>query len=77
MSTGRTWAVEQRLRFIDFLLAEYGTLNRSALTDYYGISSPQASADIADYLHLAPTNAQYDLKAKAYRRTAEFRRVWA
>jgi hypothetical protein len=74
--TGRTWAVEQRLRFIDFLLAEYGTLNRSALMDYYGISQPQASADIAAYLEHAPGNARYDLKAKTYRRTAEFRRAW-
>lgn len=77
MTTGRTWAVEQRLRFIDFLLAEYGALNRSALMDYYGISAPQASSDIAAYLEVAPSNAKYDLKAKTYRRTAEFRRVWA
>ena len=77
MSTGRTWAVEQRLRFIDFLFAEYGTLNRSALMDYYGISSPQASSDISEYLALAPGNAKYDMRAKTYRRTAEFRRVWA
>jgi hypothetical protein len=70
------WAIVQRLRFIDFLLAQYGTLNRGALMDYFGISTPQASADIKAYLQFAPGNAVYDRAAKTYRRTEEFKRVW-
>jgi hypothetical protein len=38
-----TYAVEQRLRLIDFLVAQYGHVNRSALCDYFGISEQQAS----------------------------------
>lgn len=70
------YAVEQRLRLIDFLLAHYGTLNRCALMDYFGISSPQATKDIRAYLELAPQNAVYDLTAKTYVRGARFQPVW-
>lgn len=71
-----TYAVEQRLRFIDFLLYHYGTLNRSAIMDYFGVSMPQASADIRDYLDIAPNNAIYDKSAKTYKRSGSFTRVW-
>lgn len=70
------FAVAYRMRFIDFLLHEYGTLNRSALVDYFGISTPQASNDIGLYQELAPGNVEYDLSAKTYRRTRAFVRVW-
>lgn len=72
-----SYAVEQRLRFIDFLLAHYGTINRSALVDYFGISVPQASADLQQYLQLAGPNAEYDKSAKTYRRTLHFARYYA
>jgi hypothetical protein len=73
---GLTYAVEQRLRFIDFLLGHYGTLNRSALIDYFGISEPSASRDIAEYTEIAPANLVYDKQAKTYVRGAAFLRVW-
>lgn len=65
-----------RLRFIDFLLEQYGTINRSALCNYFGISVPQASNDIRAYLKRAPENMVYDNSAKMYRRGDEFKRVW-
>lgn len=71
-----TYAVEQRLRLIDFLLQHYGTINRSAIMDYFGVSMPQASADIRDYLDIAPNNAIYDNRAKTYKRSNCFVRVW-
>lgn len=74
---GISYAVEQRLRFIDFLFYQYGVLNRSALMEYFGISQPQASRDIQDYIAMAPGNAVYDQGAKAYLREANFRRVYA
>lgn len=70
------YAVEQRLRLIDFLLVHYGTLNRAALVDYFGVSVPQASVDISDYIALAPENLVYDKTAKTYLRTSNFKRVW-
>jgi hypothetical protein len=71
-----SYAVTYRLRFIDFLLHEYGTINRSAIMDYFGLSLPQASNDIQAYIRLAPENVEYDRSLKTYRRTACFVRVW-
>lgn len=71
------YVVEQRRRFVDFLLAEYGHVNRSALVDWFGVSMPQASRDIGDYLKVAPHNAMYDHGGKRYVRTVSFRRVYA
>lgn len=70
------YAIEQRLRLIDFLLSQYGTVNRSAVMDFFGVSTPQASADIQAYLTRAPGNATYSPSQKAYVRTDAFQRVW-
>jgi hypothetical protein len=69
-------AVSLRLHFIDCALAHYGTLNRVLLMDYFGISQPQASIDIAAYKELAPDNMVYDSSTKRYRRTEAFKRLW-
>ncbi len=71
------YAVEQRLRFIDFLLSQYGEVNRSAVMDFYGISTPQATKDFKQYTALAPDNVRYCHSKKAYLRNPEFVRVWA
>lgn len=76
MTERRNYAVEQRLRLIDFLLFQYGTLNRSALEDYFGISTPQASADIQEYAKLAPANMLYDKSARTYRKCGGFVRLF-
>jgi hypothetical protein len=70
------YAIEQRLRFIDFLLDRYGKLNRSELMDYYGISKPQATEDIRQYIALAPDNLKYDIRARHYYAQEGFKRVW-
>lgn len=72
MSTGKL----ERLRFIDCLLAQYGQIRRGAVSDYFGLSTAQASADFAEYMRNAPDNMAYDVKAKAYVRTANFQRVF-
>ena len=71
------YAIEQRLSFIDFLLFQYGEINRSALTEYFGISVPQASGDLRDYMKMAPDNMRYSTTDKVYKRNPEFKRVWA
>lgn len=70
------YAKAQRMRMIDFLLAQYGTLNREALTDFFGISVPQASLDIAEYKLLAPRNISYSTAEKTYLRTDKFVRLY-
>lgn len=70
------YAEKQRLRLIDFLLDRYGTVRRSAIMDYYGVSQPQASADIKKYIELAPANIEYNKSLKTYVKTKTFKRVW-
>lgn len=73
----RSYAVEQRLRLIDFLVHQYGHVNRSAIMDYYGVSMPQASDDLKTYMATAPDNLVYDGSAKTYRRGPNFQRSYA
>ena len=71
-TTGR-WSQDRRLEFVDFRLRWDGRLNRSDLTDFFGISVPQASLDIAKYLELAPGNLDYDRSSRVYVASASFR----
>lgn len=70
------YAIEQRLRFIDFLLHQYGHINRSALIGFYGISVPQATKDFKDYTALAPDNMRYSVTQKVYIKNPKFKRYW-
>jgi hypothetical protein len=69
---GTGWGQNRRLEFIDFRLLWEGHINRSDLTDFFGISVPQASLDIARYQEMAPNNVEYDKKEKEYVATANF-----
>lgn len=71
-----TYAVEQRLRFVDFLLAQYGHVKRAALMDYFGIGEATATRDFGAYHDLAPGNMALNPSDKTYYRTTAFARVW-
>lgn len=62
----RRWSVEQRLGFIERRLYWEGRINRADLMSRFGISVPQASADLKMYDARAPGNLAYDLRAKTY-----------
>lgn len=63
----RRWSQDQRLDFIDFRLYWEGRINRRDLCDHFGISIPQASVDLAEYLKLVPDYAvYYDKSEKVY-----------
>ena len=66
------WSQERRLQFIDFRLQWEGRINRKDVTDFFKISVPQASADIARYAELAPGNLQYDNSSRTYVATPTF-----
>jgi hypothetical protein len=68
-------ALLERLRFVDFLLDHFGVVQRKHLMDCFGISEPQASLDLRRYQELAPTNMQYDLKGRTYRKSEVYVRV--
>jgi WYL domain-containing protein len=67
------WGAEQRLEFIDFICFWEGEINRSDITERFGISAPQASTDLTAYQQAAPENLRYDLSAKRYFATPEFK----
>lgn len=71
-STPVKWSQERRLRFIDFRLHWGGRINRRDVTDFFKISVPQASADIARYAELAPGNLAYDTSSRTYVATQAF-----
>lgn len=70
------WSQDRRLEFIDFRLRWDGKLNRSDLTDFFGISVPQASLDIAKYAELAPDNLTYDRSSRVYIAGQAFRPLY-
>ena len=65
-TTPLRWGVEKRLEFIEFRLFWEGGINRADITDYFGVSVPQASKDLAQYQELAPANLRYDRRIKRY-----------
>lgn len=67
------WGVERRLEFIEFRLFWEGSINRSDLIDFFGISVPQASKDLRLYQDHAPGNIDYDKSGKFYFATRDFR----
>ena len=73
---GLRWGVERRLEFIDFRLFWDGRINRGDLTEQFGISIPQASADLARYQEMAPHNLSYDPSLKCYLATQAYRPVF-
>ncbi len=70
------WGPEKRLEFIDFRLRWDGRLNRGDISDFFGISTPQASLDISRYLEMAPLNAVYDRSERSYVATRDFQPVF-
>ena len=74
---GARWGQERRLEFIDYRLRWDGQINRSSLTDFFGISVPQASLDITEYSKLAQSNLEYDTRARVYKATGTFKAVFS
>lgn len=70
------WSVEQRLEFIDFRLFWEGHVNRSDLVDYFGVSVPQASADLTQYQEKTKGNAVYDKTRKTYVAGPKFKPIF-
>jgi hypothetical protein len=70
------FAIEQRLRMIDFLLAHYGWVNRATIGELYGIIKIQVTSDFNAYKELAPGNMAYNLSTKRYERQPEFQRLY-
>ena len=71
-----SWSQDRRLKFIDFRLRWEGRVNRTDLVEFFKISLPQASLDLAKYTEAAPDNLKYNPKTKAYIRTEFFHPIY-
>lgn len=69
------WGQDRRLEFIDSQLYWNGRVNRSSLTEFFGISVPQASLDLTEYQKRAEHNTVYDRTEKAYVATSDFKPI--
>jgi len=70
------WGIKQRLEFLEYRLFWEGTINRKDLIDAFGVSVPQASADIKKYKQNAPGNIYYDKSQKRYLVTSKFKPIF-
>lgn len=68
----KRWGAERRLEFIEFRAYWEGGVNRSDITERFGVSVPQASNDLTDYRDVAPNNLVYDASAKRYVASPDF-----
>lgn len=60
------WGQARRLAFIDVRLRYDGRINRRDITEFFDISHPQASADLASYQEARPDNLRYDPSSRSY-----------
>jgi hypothetical protein len=60
------WSTLRRLEFIESRLFWDGRVNRSDLMETFGVSVPQASLDLRQYMERAPGNMIYDKRRKHY-----------
>ena len=71
------WNVRRRLRLIELRLYWEGKINRSDLVEFFGISVPQASQDLALYQSLAEGNLVYDKTERSYVAAPEFKPMFS
>jgi hypothetical protein len=60
------WFGQYRMDWIAETLRVFGFINREHLELKFGISTPQASKDLATFMRRYPAAMRYDLSAKRY-----------
>ena len=62
------FSVIVRLMWIDGVIDNDGEINRSEISQAFGISTPQASIDLRRYMELNPSRIGYDVRGKCYQK---------
>lgn len=60
------WFEARRMEWIEETLRVFGFINREHLTRKFGVSTPQASMDIATFRASRPNYMAYNKSAKRY-----------
>lgn len=61
-----TWAIDRRLDYIDWRLAEQGSVRRADIMITFQVSAQQASTDLGAFDRAHPGAMNYDKTAKRY-----------
>jgi len=61
------WFANQRQEWIAETLRVFGFINREHIEKKFGVSTPQASADLSAFQKQFPKAMQYDASKKKYR----------
>lgn len=72
VTNSENWSARARLIYIERIAYWRGSLRRADISKHFGVSVPQASADIAEYLRLNPESLDYDRSAKRYVASKDF-----
>jgi hypothetical protein len=71
-----TYAMEQRMRFIDFQIFHYGHITRRHLIDFFGVTSATATRDFALFIELYPNQIKLHTLTKLYVPTKQYSRIF-
>lgn len=71
-----TYAMEQRMRFIDYVLFHFGHITRRHLIDFFGVTSATATRDFALFIELYPGMIRLNHTTKLYVPTPQYRRIF-
>jgi len=61
-----TWYTDHRMQWIAESLRIFGYINRGHIQQKFGLSQPQASADLRAFEHANPDLVEYDVRRKCY-----------
>ena len=64
-----SWAEDYRQEWIAETLRVFGFINREHIERKFGVSTPQASMDLREYMRMNPGMIAYDKTAKRYVRS--------
>lgn len=67
------WSAQERLAHVERVIYWRGWVRRADICDRFGVSLPQASADIAEYMRRNPSALRYDPSGKRYEATKQFK----
>jgi predicted DNA-binding transcriptional regulator YafY len=71
-----TYTQKERLRMIDCLIANYGSVGRDMLMDWFGVSPACATRDLALYKELNPSNVYFCEETKKWYQHACFKKAF-
>ena len=68
--------LQERLKFIEFLVYFYGTINREDVVNKFNISPVSATNVLSEYIRKAPENLNYNVRLKCYEMSKSFKPIF-